>query len=225
MRYYTYKITFIDLPCYFYYGKKKDDGKPYYGSPVTWKHLWDQFEPEVQILEWYKTEQEAAFAETALINATWKQEWNNRRYSLNENVNGRISEEGCMRGGKSGGPTCVKTKRGIFDPDHHDSVRNGSIKGGQIVSEANIRLKRGLFDPSNKQLLREASKQGGKVMNSQKWISISDGFIANAGNVAQHNKKVGIEPANRIKLTSEQYEEIKDLSPLQRIMALGMEIP
>ena len=72
MRYYTYRVTFKDLPGYFYYGKHKDDGKPYFGSPKTWKHLWLQFEPEVQVLQWYETEEEVYTAECSIILATWK---------------------------------------------------------------------------------------------------------------------------------------------------------
>ena len=51
--YYTYKITFKDLPKYFYYGRHKHRGDlgKYLGTPVTWGHLWDLFEPEIQVLQ------------------------------------------------------------------------------------------------------------------------------------------------------------------------------
>ena len=98
MRYYTYKITFKDLPRYFYYGKHKDKGGPYYGTPKTWKHFWKQFEPEIQILQWYNTEMEVRTAEKAILLATWED-----KYSLNENIGGLLSEEACVRGGKEGG--------------------------------------------------------------------------------------------------------------------------
>lgn len=99
MNYYTYKITFKDLPGYFYYGKHKCNGKVYLGSPVTWAHLWLCFEPEVQILQWYETAGEVRAAEEAIIRATWKD-----KYSLNENVSGVISEEICSSNGKKTGP-------------------------------------------------------------------------------------------------------------------------
>jgi hypothetical protein len=95
MQYYTYKITFKDLPCYFYYGKHKDDGKPYYGSPKTWKHLWDQFEPEIQVLQWHETDEDAYAAECSIILATWKD-----KYSLNEAVGARVSERVCSDNGR-----------------------------------------------------------------------------------------------------------------------------
>jgi hypothetical protein len=116
-RYYTYKVTFKDLPKYFYYGRKKDCGKPYLGSPKTFRHLWDFFEPEVQILCWYKTAKEAQEAEDALIGHTWKQVWNGRRYSLNRNKGGLIDEEVCSENGKKNAenlnshPNTTRSKR------------------------------------------------------------------------------------------------------------------
>lgn len=94
MQYYTYKITFKDLPGYFYYGKRKDDGSPYFGSPKTWKRLWSLFEPEVQILQWYKTAKEVEAAERSIVAATWKD-----KHSLNEHNGNCFSEEVCRRNG------------------------------------------------------------------------------------------------------------------------------
>lgn len=104
MYYYTYKITFKDLPCYFYYGKHKDDGKPYFGSPVTWKRFWKQFEPEVQILQWYNTAEEVEAAEDSIIRTTW-----DSKYSLNEAVGARVSAEVCRANGRKTGPGNVKS--------------------------------------------------------------------------------------------------------------------
>jgi hypothetical protein len=95
MRYYTYKVTFKDLPGYFYYGKHKDDGKPYFGSPKTWAFLWLCFEPDVQVLQWYGTEEEVYAAECSIILSTWKD-----KYSLNEAVGVHASENICRKNGK-----------------------------------------------------------------------------------------------------------------------------
>ena len=87
MDYYTYKITFKDLPKYFYYGYHRENGKPYFGSPKTWKCFWKQFEPEIQILQWFETEIEAQNAERKIIIHTWKS-----AFSLNENAGGGFSD-------------------------------------------------------------------------------------------------------------------------------------
>lgn len=132
-RYYTYKVTFKDLPGYFYYGKKKDMGKPYLGSPKTWKHLWSQFEPEVQILQWYRTEEEVKRAEDSLIKATWRQVWGGKRYSLNENVGGMVSEEICRRNGKRN----VTQRKGVHSPNYLGSEKHleSSRRGGKTTVE------------------------------------------------------------------------------------------
>ena len=96
MNYYTYKITFKDLPKYFYYGKRKYNGKEYFGSPTTWAFLWLLFEPEVQILQWFETEEEVTAAEVSILKATWKD-----KYSLNESCGRAISEEICRASGKA----------------------------------------------------------------------------------------------------------------------------
>jgi hypothetical protein len=51
-RIYTYKITFEEVPFY-YYGSKKEKvfNEPYLGSPKTKKQYWDIYTPKKQILE------------------------------------------------------------------------------------------------------------------------------------------------------------------------------
>jgi hypothetical protein len=51
-RIYTYKITFEEVP-YYYYGSKKERyyNQNYFGSPVTNKWCWDLYTPKKQILE------------------------------------------------------------------------------------------------------------------------------------------------------------------------------
>jgi hypothetical protein len=95
MKFYTYKVTFEDLPHYFYYGYHKDNGKPYLGSPHTWKHLWEQFEPKIEILQWFENEKDAQVIEKKIIAHTW-----NSKFSLNENVGGILSFESRSKGGK-----------------------------------------------------------------------------------------------------------------------------
>jgi len=42
-----------------------------------------------------------------------------------------------------------------------------------------------------------------KIMNSQVWVSTVDGFMGNAGNVTQHNRRNGWDPAARVKVSDE----------------------
>ncbi len=51
-RIYTYKITFEEVP-YYYYGSKKEKvfNEEYWGSPVTNKWCWELYTPKKQVLE------------------------------------------------------------------------------------------------------------------------------------------------------------------------------
>ena len=124
---------------------------------MTWKHLWDQFEPEVQILQWYETEEEAKEVEKSIILATWTS-----FYSLNENCGGGFSYDSCSKAGKIGGKQGVKNKTGI-----HSEAYNNSEKAKE-VRRANGRktgLKCGLANVKNLHEKPESSEwrsKGGK---------------------------------------------------------------
>jgi hypothetical protein len=155
MKYYTYKITFKDLPGYFYYGKRKDNGKLYLGSPKTWKHLWVQFEPEVQVLQWYSTEKEVKAAEESVIKATWRD-----KYSLNENVGGLISEEVCKKNGGKTGSENIKAAHAALTPEilSENGKKNGPANGRRTGPE-NLKAARAALTP---EALSEGGKKGGK---------------------------------------------------------------
>jgi hypothetical protein len=225
LRYFTYKITFKDLPKYFYFGRHKDVGKPYFGSPVTWKHLWDQFEPEIQILQWYESEEEVIKNEYAIIEATWKSQ-----YSLNEHNGGGFSEEARCRGGKTSGCTNVEKRKGIFNPEYSQSTKfiedkrkNGTKsyeekyglfdpnflqsakrkESSSKVGKDNVSMGRGIFDPDYlgseeyKETRISSGRKASKITNSQKWRCLETGFITNPGNLTQYQRARGIDTSRR----------------------------
>jgi hypothetical protein len=53
-RIYTYKITFEEIP-HWYWGvhKEKNYGEEYLGSPVTHAWMWEFYTPRVQLLEFF----------------------------------------------------------------------------------------------------------------------------------------------------------------------------
>jgi len=91
-RIYTYKITFEEVP-YFYYGSKKEKyfDQPYMGSPVTNKWCWDFYTPKKQILEIFDYTDEgyikAQEVEGRLIRAVY----NTDKWCLNERCGGKFS--------------------------------------------------------------------------------------------------------------------------------------
>jgi hypothetical protein len=92
-RIYTYKITFEGAP-FWYWGVHKEEryGECYFGSPKTRKWVWDFYEPEIQILEFfpYTDEgwEEACEVEKRLIRPDL-----NDPNCLNENAAGYFSLE------------------------------------------------------------------------------------------------------------------------------------
>jgi hypothetical protein len=91
-KHFTYKITFPGMPWY-YWGVHTDKGKPYYGSPSTHKWIWDFYECEIQILEWFEDRKEAEAVEDRLIKNTWDDP-----NCLNEHYGSCFSQEAALKG-------------------------------------------------------------------------------------------------------------------------------
>ena len=67
-RIYVYKITFEEVP-YYYYGmhQEKVFDEEYWGSPKTNKWAWELYTPKKQILQLFSTRHEAYEIEKKLI--------------------------------------------------------------------------------------------------------------------------------------------------------------
>lgn len=136
-RIYTYKVTFIDAP-YWYWGvhKEKKFGEFYTGSPKTNKWAWEFYTPEVQILEVFEYTAEgwieACKVEKRLIKPDL-----NKVYCLNEGCGGIVSlaasKAGGAIGGRRGGNRIAKERIGICSEEYLLSPRKrqASIKAGQ----------------------------------------------------------------------------------------------
>jgi len=97
----TYKITFEEVP-YYYYGvhKEKRFDEEYWGSPTTHKWCWELYTPKKQILQFFEFSDEgwleAQDVETRLI----KLFYNNDKWCLNESCGGKISLKVLRENGK-----------------------------------------------------------------------------------------------------------------------------
>lgn len=98
-RIYTYKVTFPHQG-WWYWGwhKERKLGENYSGSPKTHKEKWDNFEWEMQILEFFDCEVEAQKVENRLI----RPDLNNPN-CLNEHCGSVISSAACKRAGLTTG--------------------------------------------------------------------------------------------------------------------------
>lgn len=198
-RIYTYKITFEEIP-YYYYGVKKEKyyGEEYWGSPKTHKWYWEYYTPKKQILEVFDYNNdgwiEAQNIEKRLIFPVL-----NDNFCLNENVGGIFSLVSCSNAGKIGGKIAVKNqkenKTGFYSISPEDRVKNGR-KGGLIIGKKtgqdNVKYKRGYCGRSPEQMSIDG-KKGSMATNYQKWECLITGFVANPGNLTKYQKKRNID--------------------------------
>ena len=151
-RIYTYKITFEEIPDW-YWGshKEKKHGESYMGSPVTHAWKWDFYTPHLQICELFPCTDEGWAQAREVEDRCIKPDLNNP-LCLNEHVGGLMSLEVCRKagvnGGKLGGVIAGgnnKTKKkGICDPSYikSENKKDTCRKNGIVFSAkcANIAL-------------------------------------------------------------------------------------
>ena len=93
-RIYTYKITFKDMP-YYYFGvhKEKRFNEEYLGTPRTNKWCWDLYEVEKQILEVFPNTEEGWIDALNVERRLIRPVFNSDPYCLNANCGGFVSLE------------------------------------------------------------------------------------------------------------------------------------
>ena len=103
-RIYTYKITFEEVP-YYYYGvhKEKVFGEEYWGSPRTNRWCWNFYTPKKQILEIFKYTNEGWIKAQEIESRLIKQFFNDDKWCLNESCGGKFSLKILSENGKKGG--------------------------------------------------------------------------------------------------------------------------
>ena len=120
--FYTYRVTFPGFKWY-YYGYHKNNWKPYSGSPVTHKWVWEFYDFEVQILEWFETRKQAIDVEKRLIKPFLNDPW-----CLNEHCGGNFGETALRKSVE----TRLKNDINLFSSDRNPSTFETCSKGGKI---------------------------------------------------------------------------------------------
>ena len=155
-RIYTYKITFEEVP-YYYYGmhEEKVYAEEYWGSPVTHKWCWELYTPKKQILETFSSREDAGEVERRLI----KPVYNTDKWCLNANCGGIISSEVHRKTGKK-----TYEKRKGFHAFTKKQRYNNSSKGGKIAKQ----LGKGIFalTPEQRNEYNKKLKEQGKGIHS-----------------------------------------------------------
>lgn len=168
-RIYTYKITFEEVP-YYYYGSKKEKyyNQEYWGSPITNKWCWEFYTPKKQILEIFdytdEGYRECRTVEDRLIKPVLNDPW-----CLNEHCGGKISLEINRKTGKIMGNIYgnknKELKKGIFSYDTEKIKENG--KKGGIQTKLN---KSGIFSLTKEQRQENSRKSLEKHKNNKTGI-------------------------------------------------------
>ena len=148
-RIYTYKITFEEVP-YYYYGSKKEKyfNEEYWGSPYTHKWCWEFYTPKKQILELFDFTDEGykkcREVEDRLIKPVMDNPW-----CLNENCGGNISLE-------------VRRKTGIKNKELgkgiHAQTKEEQRELGRKIKELGLGI-----HAQTKEQLSELGRRSGKL--------------------------------------------------------------
>jgi len=224
-RIYTYKITFIDTP-YYYYGvhKEKRFNEYYMGTPVTHKWCWEFYEPEKQILEFFEFSGEGWVKAQEIEKQLIKPFFNTDKWCLNENVGGILSKKICSKGGKIQGNENKKLKLGVCGRSE-EQISEDARKGGLISGKLLYENKKGLFGMTDNDLSKSQIK-GGKIQgnknkenklgicglskeqrsentkkqNSIKWKCLITGHISTYNALSRYQNNRGIDISKRIRL-------------------------
>lgn len=206
-RIYLYKITFEEIP-YYYYGVKKEEyyNQKYFGSPIEHKWCWELYTPKKQILEFFDYTDEG-YIKAQEIEKKLIKLFINDKWCLNENVGGIISIERCRKGGIMMGNYLYENGLGIHGLTKEQRVENGKKgnKEGKRKSGKNAYLmKTGIhaFTPEEKsETGKKGGKIGGSIVCSQRWRCLVTGYIAAAGPLASYQKARGIDKSLRERLS------------------------
>lgn len=210
-RIYTYKVTFEEVP-YYYYGVHKENkfGEYYMGSPVTHKWCWNVYTPKKQILEIFPYTDdgwlEAQSVEKRIIKFFYNSDVNSLNKGCGCEISLSILRENGKRVGKIYGKINSKIAKenniGIFSLSPQEIKENAS-KGGKIGGKINAKNKTGVCGRS-KEKMTEDGKKGGKI-SGKKNKELKKGIHAltfeQRSEISKRNKELGL---GMFSLTKEQ---------------------
>jgi hypothetical protein len=227
-RIYTYKITFEEVP-YYYYGSKKEKryNEEYWGSPITNRWCWELYTPKKQILELFdytdEGYEECLKIENRLIKPVLNDPWclnercgplsslnvlrqiGNRKvkdgvgiFALSSEELSELGKKGGSIGGPKGAKTQIENKIGIY-ARNEEQLRIDNAKGGKVTGKRHYQNKTGLFGMSEEDK-RKAQTNGGKVVGNQRWKCLVTGKITNIGALTRYQKARGIDTSQRVRV-------------------------
>lgn len=155
-RIYLYKITFEEVP-YYYYGvhKEKKFDEYYVGTPVTHKWCWDFYTPKKQILQLFDYTDEGWLEAQEIEKQLIKPFFNTDEWCLNENVGGYFSLEASRKNARIIGLKHKENATGFCGRTAEQMSEDGR-KGGLKIKENGT----GIFSQTPEEL-RELGRRNG----------------------------------------------------------------
>jgi hypothetical protein len=191
-RIYTYKITFEEVP-YWYWGVHKErrynDG--YMGSPVTHKWMWEFYTPRMQILEFFPLTDEGWTEANLVEDRLIKPDLDNP-LCLNESFGGRFSlsvlRESGLRLAAWGKINCERDELGR-------SIRNveNSKKMLAIIHSEKDELGRSVLSVRNAEKIHSEKDELGRSI-----VAVKAGRAANLEKDEQGRSVNGVKSAERL---------------------------
>jgi general stress protein YciG len=129
-RIYLYKITFEEVP-YYYYGVKKEKyfNQEYWGSPYTHKWIWNVYTPKKQILQFFDFTDEGWLEAQEVEKRLIKPFYNTDKWCLNESCGGKISLGVLRKSGKKSAKKQQELGLGLYSLTK-EQRQEGGKRGG-----------------------------------------------------------------------------------------------
>jgi len=204
-RVYLYKITFEEVP-YYYYGvhKEKKFDEYYMGTPITHRWCWDFYTPKKQILQFFDNTDEGWIEAQEVEKRLIKPVYNTDKWCLNEHCGGFISlhkrSEAGKVGGKIGSEKCREMGIGIFGMSSEKRTETGKKSARKAKKN-----KTGIFSLTKEQLVENGKKGGiitSKKLNTQKWMCLETGMVSTIGPLTRYQKVRGIDSSKKVKINN-----------------------
>jgi len=151
-RIYVYKITFEEVP-YYYYGihKEKNFNEYYMGSPITNKWAWDFYTPKKQILQFFEFSDVGYFEANKIEQRLIRPVYNTDKWCLNENCGGIVSLNIC----RMTGTITYINGSGIHAQTPEERKEIAKL-GGKTAYELGV----GVHGRSKDQMIQDSKKAG-----------------------------------------------------------------
>lgn len=111
-------------------------------------------------------------------------------------------------------PNRKKVSAGVLHACPEDSQRGFCINPQHLYFGTQSENE---YDKGTEVKGRSGTKKGNPGPSKQIWVSLVDGFIANPANVAYHNKSIGADKADKLRISPRDYLYLLPLTSEERV--------